>query len=74
MMIAVKRCSHLEEVIFEEVPQRLVRGHGPPRVVIQVKHGQHQHQHQRAELGAVSHRHQDHENASKQVLRYLERI
>lgn len=60
--------NYLKEVVFEEVPHRLVTGDVPPSIEIKVENVQPQNQDQRAELRFESDRHQDHEEGSHQIL------
>lgn len=37
MSINFQHSNHLEEIVFEEIPERFVLWDGPPRIVVDVK-------------------------------------
>lgn len=64
--------AYLEEVIFQEVSERLVRRNRPPCVIVQIQHGQHQHQGQGRQFRLVADGHQHHQDRAENVLDHLQ--
>ena len=71
-MYVTRICSHLEEVILEEVSHGLVGGNGPPGIEVEVENVEPGDQDQGRELGLVSDRDEDHQEGADKVLNDLE--
>ena len=68
VLIVIATLPHLEKVVFQEVPHWLVCRDGPPRVEVEVEDVEPDDQDERAQLGLVADRHQDHQDGADQVL------
>jgi len=60
--------THLEKVVFQEIPEWLVGRNGPPGIVVQVQDREQGHQDQGGQLCLVAQHDQHHQNGSDDVL------
>ena len=76
-VLAVNRiiwCTHLEEIVFEEISHGFVSGNVPPGVEVNIQDEEPGDQDQSRQLRLVADRNQDHQCAANQVLKFSQQL